>query len=65
MKKNDNKPDNNRRKFLQGVASTGAAAVALMPVTVNASVEQHDVDKKKQGYRLTEHILDYYKSAAS
>ena len=50
MKKNDNKPDNNRRKFLQGVASTGAgtAAVALMPVTVHASVGQHDVDKKKQ-----------------
>lgn len=67
MKQNDNKPDNNRRKFLQGVATTGAgtAVAALLPVTAVA-VEQSQPEKKKpEGYRLTQHILDYYKSAAS
>ncbi|MEJ2212931.1 MAG: twin-arginine translocation signal domain-containing protein [Gammaproteobacteria bacterium] len=67
MKKTEDKPDNSRRKFLQGVASTGAgtAVAALIPGSATAAAEQSEPEKKPQGYRLTQHILDYYKSTAS
>ncbi len=56
-----------RRKFLSGSAAIGASAVAiaLAPnVAAAATKTEVKVDKKDEGYRLTQHISDYYKSAA-
>jgi len=70
--KEQNKPDQDnkqlsRRQFLAGVASAApaAAVIAMAPGTANAApaVDTHDKDEAK-GYRLTSHILAYYKSAA-
>ncbi len=59
--------DKSRRKFLSGSAilSASAVAVAIAPnVAVAATKAEVKVDKKEEGYRLTQHIADYYKSAA-
>ncbi len=56
-----------RRKFLSGSAilSASAVAVAIAPnVAVAASKTEPTVESKEEGYRLTQHIADYYKSAA-
>ena len=56
-----------RRKFLSGSAAIGAGAVAiaLTPnVAAAATKIEFKVEKKDEGYRLTQHISDYYKSAA-
>ncbi len=57
-----------RRKFLSGgaILSASAVAVAIAPSTVAAAtkVEPTKVTKKDEGYQLTQHIADYYKSAA-
>ena len=56
-------PDSpSRRDFLRTAAIGGsAAAVAALPVAAEAG----DVisDAPEEGYRLTPHIVDYYKSA--
>ncbi len=56
-----------RRKFLSGSAAIGASAVAiaLAPnVAAAATKIEAKIEKKDEGYRLTQHISDYYKSAA-
>lgn len=58
-----------RRHFLCGAlaASAGVAAAMLAPKTVTAvsgGDERPLPDQAKQGYRLTPHIADYYKSAS-
>ncbi|MEE9326290.1 MAG: hypothetical protein V3U71_03265 [Cocleimonas sp.] len=57
-----------RRKFISGGVILGAGVVAAVaiPNAAVASVKQPtDVEnKKEEGYRLTKHIADYYKSAA-
>lgn len=56
-----------RRKFLSGgaILSASAVAVAIAPNVATAAVKTEiKVDKKEEGYRLTQHIADYYKSAA-
>jgi len=57
-----------RRKFLSGGAILGvsAVAVAIAPnAAIAATKQEPDVEnKKEEGYRLTKHIADYYKSAA-
>lgn len=59
---------NSRRNFLQGSAIAAASvAVATSGVSTQAvAVPQVTKEPAKQeGYRLTKHIVDYYKSAAS
>lgn len=61
-------PDIKRRDFLRGsiVAATGVAVTAATGNSA-ASVAETAVSielDKKEGYRLTKHIADYYKSAA-
>jgi hypothetical protein len=61
-------PDIKRRDFLRGsiVTATGVAA-AVATGSSAASVTETAVSiepDKKEGYRLTKHIADYYKSAA-
>ena len=69
MKKTTDKPSTSRRQFLRGAAATtGVAAVAatsstLMATEVDAATDAES--ETEEGYRLTQHILDYYKSAAS
>jgi len=56
-----------RRKFLSGsvVLSASAVAVAIAPnMAVAATKAEPAVENKDEGYRLTQHIADYYKSAA-
>lgn len=65
---NSQEPDPQRRDFLRGsiAAATGVAVTAATGKSI-ASVSEADVEtkpEKKEGYRLTKHIADYYKSAA-
>jgi len=56
-----------RRKFLSGGAVIGASAVAVAVapnIVAATSKTEVKVEKKEEGYRLTQHIADYYKSAA-
>ncbi|MCF6191082.1 MAG: twin-arginine translocation signal domain-containing protein [Cocleimonas sp.] len=56
-----------RRKFLTGSAAIGASAVAIAvaPNVASAATKTEvKVEKKDEGYQLTQHIADYYKSAA-
>lgn len=69
MKQKDKQTSEGRRAFLRGTVATGAGAavVATVPgVAVAATSEAAaEPDAKQKGYRLTQHILDYYKTAAS
>ena len=65
-------PDTKRRDFLRGsiVAATGVAvtvatgnSTASVTETAVATGSKSEPDKK-EGYRLTKHIADYYKSVA-
>ncbi len=52
-----------RRNFMLTLGIGGAAvaaAVVIKPVTETKAVEEKT---KSQGYQLTEHIRDYYRSA--
>jgi hypothetical protein len=55
-----------RREFLKAGAAVGAgaAASALLPgVAAAAEVETPNPTEGKKGYQLTQHVLDYYRSA--
>ena len=67
MKREQEKADLKRRKFLRGSLATGAgvAAVAVAPGQAMAEATREEESKENKGYRLTEHVLAYYKSAAS
>lgn len=58
-----------RREFLRDAGSSAAVATAtLVAPGLAAAQPQADADAATPtdgGYRLTQHILDYYKSAAS
>ena len=57
-----------RRKFLRNAAIGGgvaAASVTAPGIATADTVEAGDEENTREGYRLTQHILDYYKSAAS
>jgi hypothetical protein len=57
-----------RRKFLRDAGVTGGvAAIAASAPGVALAENNGDGTEQKphEGYRLTKHILDYYKSAAS
>mgnify|MGYP001547717207 CR=1 FL=1 len=68
MKKDMNQAvDTQRREFMRDSisASVTAAVAASLPVNALAVEEETAAVKKQQGYHLTNHILEYYKSAAS
>jgi len=69
MSKKSQLPDSQRRKFLRGsiAAATGVAAASTVAGSSLASMAENDAGTepdKNEGYRLTKHIADYYKSAA-
>lgn len=55
-----------RRQFLSSGAALGATAVAAVAIPNAALATEVPVveNNKEEGYRLTQHIADYYKSAA-
>lgn len=65
---NDRKVDRKRRELLRSgaVAGAGTMAMALLPegAAARESAEE-EPPRGKKGYRLTGHVLAYYKSAAS
>ena len=68
MKKPKQPVSNSRRKFLRdaGISSGVAAVAATAPGVALAEPTAADAEAKPdEGYRLTQHILDYYKSVAS
>lgn len=56
-----------RRRFLRdaGVSGGIAVAAAATPAVLAAEPLDETPQKPAEGYRLTSHILAYYKSAAS
>ena len=65
MKKQEMK-QTGRRKFLRSSAAAGAGAaiVASTPASALALTETEQAEKKSKGYRVTEHVSAYYKTAA-
>lgn len=60
-----------RRDFLRGTVTTGAAAAvvtALPQAAVGApseEVQEQDSKRGSKGYQVTQHVIDYYRSARS
>jgi hypothetical protein len=69
MKMTDKQADKNRRKFLYGTLAGGAGVALTVAapgiVVATAADESPDTGNNNKGYRLTQHIVDYYKTAAS
>lgn len=67
MKQTKQKTPLSRRQFLRNAAITGGAAAAAAAAPEGAIADATPVpdEQTEEGYRLTQHILDYYKSAAS
>lgn len=68
MKNPKQQASQSRRKFLRDAGISGGVAVvtATAPGVVLAETPQADAKQKpEEGYRLSEHVLAYYKSAAS
>lgn len=69
MKQDDKQTSASRRTFLRGTVATsaGAALAASVPGVAAAASQDASLEPaaKEKGYRLTQHILDYYKTAAS
>lgn len=68
MSNKEQLPDVQRRNFLRGsiTATTGVALTMAAGKSI-ANVPEPNVGMepdKKEGYRLTKHIAEYYKSAA-
>jgi len=67
MSEKEQLPDSQRRDFLRGsiTAATGIAVSVAAGKSI-AGIAETGVGAepaKKEGYRLTKHIADYYKSA--
>ena len=57
-----------RRKFLRNAAigvGVAAASVTAPGIATADAPEATGEESPREGYRLTQHILEYYKSAAS
>lgn len=69
MKQKDKHTNLSRRIFLRGTVLTGAGAAVATAVpgvaVASATDTGSEPDSKQKGYRLTQHITDYYKTAAS
>lgn len=59
--------DQQRREFVKKstLLGVGVAAAAALPETASASVsEEKSTSAEQKGYQVTQHVLDYYKSAS-
>ena len=60
--------DQKRREFIKTstLVGAGVASSAMLPATASAGLVDEKIEsKQQQGYQLTQHVIDYYKSAAS
>mgnify|MGYP003976651941 FL=1 len=60
--------DSQRREFIKKSTLVGAGIVAssVLPTVAIASASNDKTDAQQQkGYQLTQHVIDYYKSAAN
>ena len=60
--------DSKRREFIKKSTLMGVGVIAssIVPAQVIASVGDEKSDtNQNRGYQLTQHVADYYKSAAS
>lgn len=69
MPKQNHETSESRRRFLRASLATGAGAAAVAVTTgeVAASTADSasaDSQAKDKGYRLTQHVADYYRTAA-
>lgn len=64
--KQDKQVSTARRQFLQqAVTGSGAAAAAAtLPGAVAAQSGPVQDEPQRKGYRLSQHVVDYYRSAA-
>ena len=68
MKKTNKSLDENKRNFIKKsvLVGAGVAAATLTSAEALAAVSADESEvKKDKGYQLTQHVSDYYKSAAS
>ena len=68
MKKNSQLKDQERREFIKKstLIGAGVAATSMASTQAIAQVSDDPVEKQsKKGYQLTQHVLDYYKSAGA
>ncbi|MCP5413555.1 MAG: twin-arginine translocation signal domain-containing protein [Chromatiaceae bacterium] len=68
MKNPKQQVSQSRRKFLRDAGVSGGIVAVAATTPAVALAETGEVsagDKPRDGYRLTEHILAYYKTAAS
>ena len=69
MRKDSTPPISRRRVLFAGAGTAGALAAAanILPLARDAatpaSSETKDVREKNGGYRLTQHVLRYYRTA--
>lgn len=66
MNKNSKLTNQERREFIKkaSLAGAGVAASALISTEVLATHSGDQADQTSQkGYHVTQHVLDYYKSA--
>lgn len=67
MKRDVKQVNAGRRKFINGAAAAGLgtfAAASLPMSTIAAPAQEHGKENAGKGYRLSQHVLDYYKSTA-
>lgn len=59
------KPDEKRRRFLLSLGAGGAGAAAAGVAAAAATVKPVEAkpESKSSGYRETQHVRDYYRSA--
>lgn len=66
----DSEQPTDRRRFLKTTVATGiaagvatGAAVLIPDVAMADAAKQSKPEQKPEGYRVTPHVLDYYRSA--
>ncbi len=60
--------DERRRTFVKSsvLLGTGTAAAGALPSAAVASIDTKSAPEPKQkGYQVTQHVIDYYKSASN
>ena len=68
MKKTKESLNGNRRDFMKKSALVGAGVAASTVAggeAIAAATSEESEPKQNKGYQLTQHVADYYKSAAS
>ena len=66
MKNRQHPESEERRSFLRKAAAGGGATAVItaLPSAAIAGPEEPEQADSQKGYRLTQHVLDYYKSVS-